>query len=78
MHRLEAAIERVVERMMAVHEAELAREAAAHKVDPEEREQAFKALALSPNFEQDYDVFEERFPGYFARRTAQMLRERGK
>ena len=78
MHRLEAAIERVVERMMAVHEAELAREAAARGPDTAERARSFLALTTSPNFEADYGVFEERFPGYFARRTAQMLRERGK
>ena len=76
MFRLEAAIERVVERMMAVHDAELAREAEANKVDPKERDRAFAALVTSPNFDQDLEVFDQLYPGYFARRTAQMLRER--
>ena len=76
MHRLELAIERVVERMVRVHERQMREsEMAAAKPKPEEIRAAFEELLLSENFDADLAQFEATWPGSFEQLTALRLRQ---
>ena len=76
MDRIEAAIERVVERLFNAWERERDHEAEVNKPKLAEVKEAFEALLKSETFEQDLSAFEDQYPGSFARLTAARVRAR--